>query len=145
MTRTVLLATSLLACAVWLPAQTAPTSSESSHAAAGGNSAQVAPHRSQSRADNARNPSRTTIQGCLTASGTDYLLTDASGTQYQLRGALVGLSSSVNSQIEVTGTSMGTNTASPGAQAETSPAASKPQIFQVSSIKKLAPTCSTVK
>jgi hypothetical protein len=45
-----------------------------------------------------------TVQGCLSGSGGNYMLTDATGASYQLQGDDSQLSGNVNKQVEVTGT-----------------------------------------
>jgi hypothetical protein len=44
-----------------------------------------------------------TVEGCLSRSGGKYMLTDPSGTEYELTGKTAGLKAHVGHTIEVTG------------------------------------------
>jgi hypothetical protein len=46
----------------------------------------------------------TTVQGCLTGTTGNYMLTDSSGVMYQLQGDESQLSANVNKEVEATGT-----------------------------------------
>lgn len=45
-----------------------------------------------------------TVQGCLSGTSGNYMLTDATGAMYQVQGEESQLSANVNKQVEVTGT-----------------------------------------
>lgn len=137
MTKTILLTLTLLSCTAWMAAQSTPqTSTPDSSAQSGAQSSAQAP------ADQAKGD-ETTIQGCLTSSGSNYILTDASGTQYQLQGDTSKLSSNVNNQVQVKGTA-GAGAGSAGATA-TSSGAGAGQSFTVSKVKKVSGSCNAAK
>ena len=45
-----------------------------------------------------------TVQGCLSGTSGNYMLTDATGAMYQVQGDESQLSANVNKQVEITGT-----------------------------------------
>lgn len=47
----------------------------------------------------------TTVQGCLSSSGDNYVLTDKNGTTYRLTGETAKLKEHVGHEMKVTGTS----------------------------------------
>ena len=94
MKNTTLLSAALLLCAAMAIAQDTPQS--------GGSTSQTP---ATSSSDQASTPSNgNAIQGCLSGSSGNYMLTDASGTMWQLTGDESQLSANVNKQVEVTGT-----------------------------------------
>jgi hypothetical protein len=102
MKNALLFGATLLLCTALATAQDTPQS---------GSSTSQTPATSSS--DQANTPSSgNTVQGCLGGSSGNYMLTDASGTMWQLTGDESQLSANVNKQVEVMGT------ASPGASAE---------------------------
>lgn len=120
MTRTLLLACTLICSAAWLLAQGYPSQSGSSQtgsAAAG----------------------QTTVQGCLQGSNGTYTLTDKSGTTYQLQGDTSKLSAHVGHEVQVTGTTSaaGATSSSMGSQAG---GAQQPTLT-VQSMKHISKTC----
>jgi hypothetical protein len=63
------------------------------------------PAPATSSSDQANTPSSgNTIQGCLSGTRDNYMLTDASGVMYQLVGDDSQFSTNVNKEVEVTGT-----------------------------------------
>jgi hypothetical protein len=48
--------------------------------------------------------SANTVQGCLTGTSGAYMLTDANGTKYQLQGDESKMGENVNKEVQVTGT-----------------------------------------
>jgi hypothetical protein len=97
-----------------------------------------------------------TVKGCLSGSDGNYMLTDKSGTAYQLKGDTSQLSNHVGHEIQVKGTvsagaaaaptgTTGNPSASTAAGASTTPGAGSSQAQQtleVSSFKHLSDTCS---
>src|SRR5215813_11257249 len=96
MKNAVLLGATLLLCGALAIAQDTPQS---------GSSTSETPSTAPS-SNEANTPSNNnnTIQGCLTGSSGNYMLTDATGMVYQLTGDESQLSVNVNKQVEVTGT-----------------------------------------
>jgi hypothetical protein len=85
--------------------------------------------------------SNVTVQGCLSGSDGNYMLTDKSGTAYQLTGDTTKLADHVGHEIKVTGsTSAAAGTPSSGGTDTTG--ASK-QDLQVSSFKHVSKTCTS--
>lgn len=123
-----LLTAILLMCAAWALAQNTPTSGSSGTAQAGDSSANA-----------------TTIEGCLSGSSGSYTLTDASGKTYQLQGDTSKLSDEVGHQVRIHGSEASASTGSSGAagsSGSTSASASSGTQFNVTSVKKVADTCS---
>ena len=89
--------------------------------------------------------SETTVQGCLSSSGGNYMLTAKNGTSYQLSGDTAKLSEHVGHEVKITGTissasaSPSSGTRSSKAQGEQS--ASGEQTLEVSSLKHVSKTC----
>lgn len=79
----------------------------------------------------------TTVQGCLSGSDGNYMLTDKNGQSYQLSGDTAKLSEHVGHEIKVTG-STSSMKASGGSTADTM---SSKQTLQVTSFKHIAKTC----
>ena len=95
MKNAVLLGATLLLCGALAIAQETPQS---------GSSTSETPSTAPS-SNEANTPSNdNTIQGCLTGSSGNYMLTDTTGMVYQLTGDESQLSANVNKQVEVTGT-----------------------------------------
>jgi hypothetical protein len=120
----------LLLCASWALAQNNPKPTSSAASQAGSMS-----------------DSKTTVQGCLSSAGGNFSLTDNSGNTYQLAGDTSKLAEHVGHKIEVTGTtspagSPSGGTATSGGTAPSSGAANQ-QTLTVTSVKHIAPTCST--
>ena len=97
MKNTTLLSAALLLCAAMAIAQDTPQS--------GGSTSQTP---ATSSSDQTSMPSNgNVIQGCLSGSSGNYMLTDVSGTMWQLTGDESQLSANVNKQVEVMGTASG--------------------------------------
>ncbi|HEY1261956.1 MAG TPA: hypothetical protein VGF06_00445 [Terriglobales bacterium] len=172
--KTVVLALTLLGCCAWVAAQ---TGSGSSTGQTGSQTDQTG-SQTGSQTDNGQMGSQNdqtatgtssgmngsqTIQGCLTNSGGNYMLTDASGMQYQLQGDTSKLDSYVNNEVQVKGmaSSAAGSTSGAGASAGagnnsgstaggtqgsgTATTAGSAQAFSVSKVKKLSSTCKTSK
>jgi Protein of unknown function (DUF5818) len=79
----------------------------------------------------------TTVQGCLSSSNGNYMLTDKQGNTYQLKGDASKLSEHVGHEIRVTGTT-GSASAATGSGASDTGAT---QSLKVSSLKHISKTC----
>lgn len=118
MTRTLLLALSLLVSAAWVQAQAQypQTGSSQTGATASG---------------------QTTVEGCLQHSDGNYTLTDKSGTTYQLQGATSKLKEHVGHEVQITGSTMsGATSTTTGAQN-----AGTQSSVMVESVKHISKTC----
>lgn len=104
------------------PSQTAPTQT----------------HPSQEMS--ASSGTNTSVQGCLSGSDGNFMLTDKNGTTYQLTGDTAKLSEHVGHEVKVMGSTSSASSSGagtpPGAMGETSK-----QSLQVSSIKHISKTC----
>jgi Protein of unknown function (DUF5818) len=94
MKNAILFAATLLLCTALAIAQDTPQS---------GSSTTQTPSTSTSDQANT-NSGGNKIEGCLSGSSGNYMLTDATGMTYQLTGDESQLSANVNKQVEVTGT-----------------------------------------
>lgn len=162
MKNAVLLGATLLLCGALAIAQDTPQS---------GSSTSETPSTAPS-SNEANTPSNNnnTIQGCLTGSSGNYMLTDATGMVYQLTGDESQLSVNVNKQVEVTGTASAggaaaeshtppdanasgnsaeaqgtTGNAGAAGSASASAGAGASKILAVTSITKVADSCSPSK
>lgn len=118
MTRTLLLALTLLASAAWVEAQAQypQTGSSQSGAAASG---------------------QTTVEGCLQHSDGNYTLTDSTGATYQLQGATSKLKEHVGHEVQITGSTMtGATSTTAGTQS-----AGTQSSLMVESVKHISKTC----
>lgn len=115
-------------------------------------------------ADQNSSMSGQTFQGCLTGSNGSYSLTDAAGMAYQLQGDDSQLSANVNKQVEVMGTpgatasasasgpasgsesnsgaAAGSQTGTSSSQGSSTAQASATKTLNVTSIHKIADSCS---
>ena len=85
------------------------------------------------------NGSETTIQGCLSGSTSNgFVLTDASGVQYQLQGNSTQLNANLNKEVMVKGTAAASPDPSAGSG---NSGANAPQVFNVTRLKKVADSC----
>ena len=66
-----------------------------------------------------QNTSGNAVEGCLTGTSGDYMLTDATGVSYKVQGDDSQLSANVNKQVEVMGTVASTASASASNKADT--------------------------
>ena len=120
----------LLLGATWAMAQSNEPQTSPSHSTA----------TTQSEASPTSSGGNVTVQGCLSGSDGNYMLTDKSGTTYQLSGDTAKLSEHVGHEIKVTGSKSASSMSPSGGGTETG--ASK-QTLQVSSFKHVAKTCSS--
>jgi hypothetical protein len=160
MKKAILLGGALMLCTALALAQDTPSSGASSQAGA-----------STSSSDQATASAGTnTVQGCLTGTSGNYMLTDATGVMYQLTGDESQLSTNVNKQVEVTGTAgakasasatnnpdtsapgsstsgtaSDTSGSSTGSSTGASANANAAKTLQVTSINKIADSCSASK
>jgi hypothetical protein len=81
-----------------------------------------------------------TVEGCLSGSDGNYMLTAKNGTTYQLSGDTAKLSEHVGHEIKVTGTASASAMSPSSGGSETG--ASK-ETLQVSSFKHVSKTCSS--
>jgi len=122
MTRTFLLALTLLVSAAWVQAQGQYPQTESSQAEATASG-------------------HTMVEGCLQHSDGNYTLTDKNGTTYQLQGATSKLEEHVGHEVQITGTEASAATSSPtGTQT-----AGTQSALMVQSVKHISATCKSAK
>jgi hypothetical protein len=122
MTRTLLLALSLLVSAAWVQAQAQypQTGSSQTGATASG---------------------QTTVEGCLQHSEGNYTLTDKTGTTYQLKGDTSKLKAHVGHEVQITGATMsGETSTTTGTQN-----AGTQSSMMVESVKHISETCKSAK
>jgi hypothetical protein len=143
----------VMVCAAMVFAQETP-----SGGAAGQNSSQTS---SATQSTTEQTQSGNAIQGCLTGSAGSYVLTDSEGVAYKIQGDESQLADYINKEVEVTGTVASSSTASSRAgeaagQAAgeeaghaageagqaASAAAGASKTLDVSSVKKVADSCS---
>lgn len=84
---------------------------------------------------------QTTVEGCLSGSNGNYMLTDQNGTMYQLTGDSAKLSEHVGHEIKVSGTSSSAENSASGAGTATGASGSAQQTIQVTSVKHISKTC----
>jgi hypothetical protein len=81
-----------------------------------------------------------TVEGCLSGSDGNYMLTDKNGTTYQLTGDTAKLSNHVGHEIKVTGSKSASAMSPSGGGTNTG---ESKQTLQVSSFKHVSKTCSS--
>jgi len=79
---------------------------------------------------------QTTVEGCLQHSEGNYTLTDNSGTTYQLQGAASKLKEHVGHEVQITGSTMSGQTSTTGTQN-----AGTQSSLTVESVKHISKTC----
>jgi hypothetical protein len=84
-----------------------------------------------------------TVEGCLSGSDGNYILTDKNGTSYQLTGDTAKLTDHVGHEIKITGSTASSAMAPSGGGTDTGGADTSKQTLQVSSFKHVAKTCSS--
>lgn len=129
--RHLLLLSVLLLGAFWAAAQNYPSQTSPSET-------------SPSQSTPAGSGGETTVQGCLSGSSGNYMLTDKNGKSYQLTGDTAKLSEHVGHEIKVTGT-VSSASASPNGGDDSSKAGeaggSSQQGLEVSSVKHISKNC----
>jgi len=81
-----------------------------------------------------------TVQGCLSKSGSDYTLTDKSGTIYRLVGATSNLNDHVGHEVQVKGVKTAPTAVS---EAASSNSGSPQYKLNVTDMKHISSTCSS--
>jgi hypothetical protein len=122
MPKTILLALVILCSAAWTQAQDS--------------SAQTSPTAGQQGTAS----SRTSVQGCLQGSDGNFTLTDNSGTTYMLQGDAAKLNKHVGHQVQITGSTSASSSASP--TSDTSQGGSQPTLT-VDKVKHISENCKT--
>jgi hypothetical protein len=87
-----------------------------------------------------------TVQGCLSGSDGNFMLTDQSGATYRLTGDTSKLSEHVGHEVKITGSTSAGSAASgssPSSSAGSTSGASGSQELQVSSVKHVAKSCTS--
>ncbi len=78
----------------------------------------------------------TTVEGCLSSAGGNYLLTTKNGQVYQLSGDTAKLSEHIGHEMKITGT-----TSSMNSSGESSGSMGAKETIDVSSFKHISKTC----
>ena|SRR5579863_6761716 len=102
----------------------------------------VAQTSTNSAAQSDHNMSKTTVEGCLGGSAGNYILTDQSGKEFNLRGDASKLGEHLNQEVRVTGDQPSTPKSS--STSSTSGSMSNPSIH-VTNVEKVSDTCSTTR
>lgn len=84
-----------------------------------------------------------TVQGCLSGSDGNYMLTDKNGTMYQLTGDTTKLADHVGHEMKITGTASGGAMSPSGSGEAGDTAGSSKHTLQMSSFKHVSKTCSS--
>jgi len=84
--------------------------------------------------------SKMSVEGCLSGSDGNYMLTDKSGMTYQLTGDTAKLSEHVGHEIKVMGTE--SSSGSPEASSSSMGKTGSEQTIDVTSFKHISKTCS---
>lgn len=122
MRKAYLLSAIVLLASAWLLAQTATNSnSQSDH-----------------------NMNKTTVQGCLGGSASNYTLTDQAGKNFDLRGDTAKLGEHLGQEVRITGSEQKASASSTSTSSTSNSMMPTPTI-QVSNIEKVSDTCSTTK
>lgn len=82
-----------------------------------------------------------TIEGCLSGSSGNYMLTDQNGTMYQLSGDTAKLSEHVGHEVKVSGTSSSADSSASSTGTANGASGSAQQTIQVTSVKHISKTC----
>ena len=90
----------------------------------------------QTAAAPASSGGHTTVEGCLSSSGGNYMLTDKNGQVYQLTGDTAKLSDHVGHEMKITGT-----TSPAKAAGESSGSMGAKETIDVTSFKHISKTC----
>ncbi len=81
-----------------------------------------------------------TVEGCLSGSDGNYMLTDKNGMTYQLIGDTAKLSEHIGHEMKITGSKSASSMSPSGGGTETG---TSKQTLQVSSFKHVSKTCSS--
>jgi hypothetical protein len=133
MTRALMLAAVLLLSAAWLQAQQDPQANPSNAGSGQANASQTDPG------------SETTVQGCVQGSSGNFTLTDKSGTTYQLGGDTSKLAEHVGHEVQIKGTTSGSNpSAGPsGSNPSGTGAGGSQSTLTVKEVKHMSKTCTS--
>ena len=139
MKKTLVASVLLLVCALWVNAQQSSPSSSTSPSSQS-QSSQASPSDSSG--------SNQTVQGCLSQSGSNFVLKADSGTTYQLSGDTSQLGAHVGHEVQITGsTAQPQPSAAAGSAGSSSGASSSSsdnqQTLTVSGLKHISNTCSS--
>jgi hypothetical protein len=126
MTKTFLLALSLLVSAVWVQAQSQYPQTQNP---------QTGTSQTESSASG-----QTTMKGCLQGSDGNYTLMADNGTTYQLQGDTSKLSAHVGHEVQITGSTTSGSAAS-SSPTSSSQSAGTQQTLTVQSFKHISKTC----
>jgi len=142
MRKTYMIAAILLLSAVWMVAQTAPATPQSSSPQSTSPAA-TSPMQQPSTPDATQTSSESgaSIEGCVGGSSGNFTLTDTSGKTWQLAGDTAKLADHVGHQVKITGSEAGKGDA-------TSPSgagASSGSTFTVKKVKMVSSSCPTGK
>jgi len=118
MRKAMLLSAAITLCAALALAQDTPSAGASSQAGSTTSSTTQTTTTDQ-------NTSGNTIEGCLTGTSGNYMLTDATGVSYKVQGDDSQLGANVNKQVEVMGTVASTASASASNNADAPNSAAK--------------------
>jgi hypothetical protein len=83
------------------------------------------------------------VQGCLSGTDGNYMLTDKNGTTYKLTGDSAKLSEHVGHEVQISGTTTGgsTTTSSSGSSSSDTMGAGGSQTIAVTGVKHISKTC----
>jgi hypothetical protein len=83
-----------------------------------------------------------TVQGCLSSSNGNYMLTDKHGNSFRLIGDAAKLSEHVGHEVKITGTKSSASASTSGESSKAGEArGSSQQELEVSSVKHISKTC----
>lgn len=116
MKKAMLLSAAITLCTCLALAQDTPSTGTSSQT---GSTANSTTQGNTDQNASANSGSSNTIEGCLTGTSGNYMLTDATGISYKVQGDESQLSSNLNKQVEVMGTVGSSASASASNNADT--------------------------
>jgi|SRR5579871_911819 hypothetical protein len=120
----------------WLVAQTSNTTHQSSSTTTSSQSSETG--TSHQYGQTSANAGQTTVEGCLSNSGSKYMLTDKHGKTFELMGDSSTLAEHVGHEIKVTGTE---STGAASAGGNMGQTAGAERTIEVSSVKHISKTC----
>ncbi len=135
MKKTITLIFMLLVCGLWAFAQQSYPSQSSTSS----------PSQSSASSQSQTSSSgQTPVRGCLSGSAGNYTLTSDSGQKYQLAGDTSKLADHVGHEVEITGTTAASSTASStGSAASNTSGSSSETTLNVSKVKHISTSCSS--
>jgi hypothetical protein len=81
------------------------------------------------------------VQGCLSGTDGNYMLTDKNGTTYKLTGDSAKLSEHVGHEVQVSGTTSGGSTTPSASGSSSDSMSAGSQTIAVTAIKHVSKTC----